>query len=432
MRHFLFILFIGLSVSSQAQSAKKVLAFARAEIDTLCSATFAGRGYINDGHLKAATYIASRFEELGAESFREQAAMGVERYFQPFEFEINLVRKTSLMLNGQEMTPGLDFIVNSYSGSGMQSGKVVDLKYGLKAKASVKGKIVLFRAGWPAKIANDSDKRDAFKELSRVDQRIAAILPYGPAAIIVIQPKLTASFARENLPLPIIEVRAESITGKVKKAAIVVQAGMSKIRSQNVICQVRGTEQPDSVVIVSAHYDHLGMLGESRFPGANDNASGTSMLLSMVEYFVRKPQRYTMMFIAFGGEEAGLIGSNYYVNRDPIVSMERTRFILNLDLMGNGVDGITAVGGRDFPDLFDDLVALNDKMKAVPKVKSRSNAPNSDHYFFLERGVAGFFIYTLGGPPHYHDINDNPDTIVLSKYVEVRELLIRFLELLND
>ncbi|MFK7925054.1 MAG: M28 family metallopeptidase [Bacteroidia bacterium] len=431
MRYLLLCFFLCLSISIQAQSAKKVLAFARAEIDTLCSETFAGRGYINDGHLKAATYIASRFEELGAESFREQAAMGVERYFQPFEFEINLVRKTSLLLNGQEMTPGLDFIVNAYSGSGMQSGKVVDLKYGLKAKASIKGKIVLFRAGWPASIANDSDKRDTYKELSRVDQRIAAILPYGPAAIIVVQPKLTASFARENLPLPIIEVRAESISGKVKKAALVVQAGMEKIRSQNVICQVRGTEQPDSVVIVSAHYDHLGMLGESRFPGANDNASGTSMLLSMVEYFVDKPQRYTMMFIAFGGEETGLIGSNYYVNRDPIVALKQTRFILNLDLMGNGVDGITAVGGRDFPDLFDDLVALNDKMKAVPKVKSRSNAPNSDHYFFLERGVQGFFIYTLGGPPHYHDINDNPDTIVLSKYVEVRKLLIRFLELLN-
>ena len=93
-----------------------------------------------------------------------------------------------------------------------------------------------------------------------------------------------------------------------------VQAGMKRIRSQNVICQVRGTEQPDSVVIVSAHYDHLGMQGDSRFPGANDNASGTSMLLSMVEYFVRKPQAYTMVFIAFGAEETGLIGSNYYVN----------------------------------------------------------------------------------------------------------------------
>ncbi|MEL6653308.1 MAG: M28 family peptidase [Bacteroidota bacterium] len=206
---------------------------------------------------------------------------------------------------------------------------------------------------------------------------------------------------------------------------------MTQINSQNVICQVRGTEQPDSVIIVSAHYDHLGMQGSSIFPGANDNASGTSMLLSMVEYFVKHPQRYTMVFIAFGAEETGLIGSNYYVNRSPVVALSQTRFILNIDLMGNGIDGITAVGGRDFPNYFERLVALNDTMQSVPKLKSRSNAPNSDHYFFLKNGVPGFFIYTLGGPPHYHDINDNPSTIVLSRYAEVRELLIKYLELLN-
>ncbi|MEM6345304.1 MAG: M28 family peptidase [Bacteroidota bacterium] len=432
MRFLYICLLFFIAISVQAQSPQEVLAFARAEIDTLCSPTLAGRGYINKGHHKAAIYLASRFEELGAESFREQAAMGVERYFQPFDFAINLVQKTSLVLNGQEMKAGLDYIVNSYSGSGMIETKVVDLKYGLKAKASIKGKIVVFKAGWPASIANDSDKRKEYKELSRVDQRIAAILPYGPSAIIVIQPKLTASFARETLPLPIVEVRAESLSKKVKKAAIMVQAGMKQIRSQNVICQVRGTQQPDSVLIVSAHYDHLGMQGDSRFPGANDNASGTSMLLSMLAYFVRNPQPYTMVFIAFGAEETGLIGSNYYVNQQPIIPIKQTRFILNLDLMGNGIDGITAVGGRDFPDFFDELVALNDKMKAVPKVKSRSNAPNSDHYFFLEKGVPGFFIYTLGGPPHYHDINDNADTIVLSRYVEVRALLIKYLEWLNS
>ena len=134
------------------------------------------------------------------------------------------------------------------------------------------------------------------------------------------------------------------------------------------------------------------------------------------------------MFIAFGGEETGLVGSNYYVNSEPIVPLEQTKFILNLDLMGNGIDGIMAVGGKDYPSYFDQLTQLNEGEKYVPKVRARNNAPNSDHYFFLQNGVPGFFIYTLGGPPHYHDVNDNPSTIELSKYVEVRELLIRFLE----
>ncbi len=193
---------------------------------------------------------------------------------------------------------------------------------------------------------------------------------------------------------------------------------------------IPGTTHPDSFVIVSAHYDHLGQVSEAIFTGANDNASGTSMLLSMGEYFVTNPLPYTLVLIAFGGEETGLIGSDYYANRSPTVPLARIRFILNLDLMGNGIDGITAVGGRDFPVLFDKLVQLNETQQAVPQVKSRSNAPNSDHYYFLEKGVPGFFIYTLGGPTHYHDVNDNPSTIELSRYVEVRQLLIAFLETL--
>ncbi|MEM6805045.1 MAG: M28 family peptidase, partial [Bacteroidota bacterium] len=164
--------------------------------------------------------------------------------------------------------------------------------------------------------------------------------------------------------------------------------------------------------------------------GANDNASGTSMLLSMATYFSQAEHqtKYSLLFIAFGGEETGLIGSSFYVNEQALVPLAQTKFILNLDLMGNGIEGIMAVGGKDFPQYFEKLQVANEEMKAVPKVRSRKNAPNSDHYFFLLNGIPGFFIYTLGGPPHYHDILDNPDTIVLSRYVEVRNLLIKFIE----
>jgi Zn-dependent M28 family amino/carboxypeptidase len=150
----------------------------------------------------------------------------------------------------------------------------------------------------------------------------------------------------------------------------------------------------------------------------------------MAEHFAQPENRprYTMVFIAFGGEEAGLLGSRYYVEKQPLFPLEKTAFILNLDLMANGDEGITAVAGLDYPSLFDQLKALNEKMEAVPQVKGRTNAPNSDHYFFVKNGVRGFFIYTLGGPPHYHDVNDTYQEMRFTKFYEVESLLQAFLE----
>ena len=113
---------------------------------------------------------------------------------------------------------------------------------------------------------------------------------------------------------------------------------------------------------------------------------------------------------------------------DLVVPIKQTKFILNLDLMGNGDKGIMAVAGAEFPDRWEKLKALNEKQgDAIPKVKKRKNAPNSDHYWFVKEGVEGFFIYTEGGPPHYHDINDTAENLVFSRYVEVRALMIKFL-----
>lgn len=77
---------------------------------------------------------------------------------------------------------------------------------------------------------------------------------------------------------------------------------------------IQGTRKPDSMIVLTAHYDHLGGLGNATyFPGANDNASGISMLLSLARYYSNIDHRpeYTMVFIAFGGEEVGLIGSQF-------------------------------------------------------------------------------------------------------------------------
>ncbi|WP_448636180.1 M28 family peptidase [Pedobacter panaciterrae] len=79
-------------------------------------------------------------------------------------------------------------------------------------------------------------------------------------------------------------------------------------------------------MVITAHYDHLGGMGnKTYFPGANDNASGISFLLSLAKYYAANPQPYTMAFICFAGEEAGLLGSKYFTEY-PLLALQKSGF----------------------------------------------------------------------------------------------------------
>lgn len=414
-------------LSVQAQDS--LLAQARDDIDRLTSEEFAGRGYVDNGHIIAAEFIRDRMIAAGLSPV-VPVSRGEDAFFQPFDFRINLLKAGELQVDETSLIIGEEFIVNKYSGSGSVEAKVIDLGYGLNEKRfkKAKGKIVVFRAGWPEGIS--SEVKEELSDLSGLLQRLKAIAKNDPVAIIIVQSKLTHGFVGEEAPFPILEVVSSSWPDKIKKARVSTETSMTDIRSQNVIGKIAGTCETDETVVICAHYDHLGKIGSAIFTGANDNASGITMMLSMMEHFSQEGNRpeKNLLFIAFGAEEVGLVGSRFYTYQQPVVPLSDMDFLLNLDLMGNGVDGIMAVGGKTFPEIYDQLVALNDELEAVPKVRARPNAPNSDHYWFLEEGVKGFFIYTLGGPPHYHDVFDTAENLELSKYVEVRELLIRFLE----
>jgi Zn-dependent M28 family amino/carboxypeptidase len=168
---------------------------------------------------------------------------------------------------------------------------------------------------------------------------------------------------------------------------------------------------------------------DTYFPGANDNASGTTMLLELAQHY-SQPQNqpeYSMVFMAFGAEEAGLIGSRYYVQH-PLFPIREIKFMINLDLVGTGDEGMTVVNAVDLPDQFNLLTRINEQKGYMPKINKRTNAPNSDHYFFATKGVKAIFIYTLGGIKAYHDIYDRAETLPLTKFKELFGLLTDFIE----
>lgn len=169
------------------------------------------------------------------------------------------------------------------------------------------------------------------------------------------------------------------------------------------------------------------MGSDTYFPGANDNASGVALLLNLAKYYAANPAKYSIVFVCFAGEEAGLMGSKFYTE-NPLLPLKKIRFLINTDLAGTGEDGITVVNATEFPKEFKWMQEINENNHLLKAVNARGKAPNSDHYFFTEKGVPSFFFYTLGGISAYHDVFDKAETLPLTKH----ENLFTLIKLFNE
>ena len=246
--------------------------------------------------------------------------------------------------------------------------------------------------------------------------------------LVFIDTKLTHTVASELEPIPAIHVRSAVVPQVPGFISINIRSKLlNDYPIRNVVGIVEGKIK-DTFLVYSAHYDHLGRMGpDVLFPGANDNSSGIAMLLTLAKHFsnpVYQP-KYSILFIAFGGEEIGLLGSRYFTNH-PTVNLNSIRFVINMDILGTGEDGITVVNATEHETEYKKLVKLNAQNSYLKDVKSRGKAANSDHYWFSEKGVAAFFIYTLGGIKAYHDIYDRRETLPLTEFHDIFYLLLDF------
>jgi len=175
----------------------------------------------------------------------------------------------------------------------------------------------------------------------------------------------------------------------------------------NMVGVIPGTG-PDTIII-GAHRDHFGRPAGLLFPGADDNASGTTVMLEVARALVKtglRPQR-TVLFVSFSGEEADLLGSRLYTSR-PIVPLSSTKAMINIDHAGIG-NGRLTVG-----------VTGLDKSAAQQAGKAAGLAsildvfgffPGGDHVPFKEAGVPTITVVSGGVHPHYHQPTDSAETI---------------------
>jgi Zn-dependent M28 family amino/carboxypeptidase len=111
----------------------------------------------------------------------------------------------------------------------------------------------------------------------------------------------------------------------------------------------------------------------------------------------------------------------------PLFPLEKIKFLVNLDIMGSGEEGITVVNASLFPKEFKKLQKINAHKKLIEAIKPRGPAANSDHYFFTKAGVPSIFIYTMGPNKNYHDVADQFAALSFSAYDDIKELLLLFL-----
>jgi len=411
------------SLFTYAQSP--VLTYAHYVIDTLTSRTMNGRGYVDSSDFKAATFIQHEFAAMNLVSFTSD-------YFQPFTFDVNVFPgKMKLHMNWKMLQPGKDFLVDASSNDEKGIFRVISLKKD-PADTSMQALqpiMATMQGKKDYKFFFAYHKSDFSKKQYNVFH--AAIMDHemvNPLGIIeVTDGKLTWDAAQQVLPFCMLQVKDSSIKKIPGRVRVNIEEQFKRLYlSRNVASMVQGTSVRDSFIVFTAHYDHLGQMGDGTyFPGANDNASGTSMVLNLAKYFSEHPSKYSVVFICFSGEELGLLGSGYFVN-NPLFPLSKIKFLVNLDIVGTGDDGIKVVNATEFPKQFDTLVKLNDAHHYLKQVASRGKAANSDHYPFFINQVPCFFIYTLGGIAAYHDIYDREETLPLTKYEELFQLLADF------
>ena len=348
-----------------------------------------------------------------------------------------------------------EFFPGSTSDTGTITGEVVYVGYGITAPelgyddyagVDVKGKIVLMEPEAPV-AANDKDveRFKAWRPYSFHDYKVKNAARHGAAGMLynyhIANPNVV--FVK-GFGFTAIGERAvaDLFAGTGKDHAEVVKAIRSALKpasfalgrtvrmknatehhpegiGSNVIGWIEGSDPQlkQEAIVIGAHLDHLG-LNPELMPGAHDNASGVAVMLGVAEALAtsRIPLRRSVVFVAFGAEEQGVKGSEYYVAH-PFIPNAKTVAMLNLESVGRG-EMIGAGSAKDFPKLWEVLDRANQKY-IHRQVRAGSNPnlarPRQDAAHFLWAGVPSISFGTGGAKPlpyaTYHTTRDDLDLI---------------------
>ncbi|UCE20370.1 MAG: M20/M25/M40 family metallo-hydrolase [Gemmatimonadota bacterium] len=418
-------------------------------IEYLASDDLEGRRSGTKGAEKAAEYIAREFEWYGLKPVGDDGT-----YFQNFDFVFDVRlgpgNSLSVSIGGKEETYSVeeDFLPLAFSSNERVTGEVVFAGYGISAEdldyddyenIDVTGKIVMaFRYGPEGddpKSEYDKYAPTRYKAMTAREKGAAGLLLItGPESYEqdeIISLKYDSSVSSSGIVAMSIsrDIAAQvfNLAGRdlrhvqssidstkvpqsfhIPEVTVTLRADVVHERrvTSNVVGFLEGgdPELKDELIVIGAHYDHLG-LGEhgSRAPdqigeihnGADDNASGVAGVLELAEAFSadRSVLRRSLLFIAFGGEEIGIIGSNYYVN-NPIFELEKTVTMINLDMIGRLTDNKLIVQGVGTAAEWDSLITFSNETSGFDLALKKSGYAPGDNTPFYAKKIPVLFFFT--------------------------------------
>lgn len=395
---------------------------------------------------RAEDYVAQAMGEMGLDP-KDPAGS----YLDPFELVTTQVKgPVQVTLAGTALAYGTDAVDLMYSGGGEAQGDVVFVGYGISVPAKgfdeyagldVKGRIVLAMRGAPASRAADFPEErqiGAKSALARERGAKAFLLADGDKPTVgTIQPR----WFRADLPAIALSraavdrllagaktsLEAEKkrrdaakealpplATGRSAQVALAIEH-KSEATGHNALGAIRGGDPDlrDELIVVGAHMDHLGVDALGRvYNGADDNASGTAVVLHLARTLTEagwRPKR-TILFVAFGAEEAGLVGSRHLAEGLPF-EHGGIACLINLDMVGQGLPAVALVGSERFPEMGARLKGYLPEALAKQVDWKGALEPSGDHWPFAEKGVPSFFLATQGEHPNYHAVGDDVENL---------------------
>jgi hypothetical protein len=425
-----------------------------AHVVALVAPEMEGRASGTVGGERAARYIVDHFVAAGLRPGGEGGS-----FLQSFVIgsTVQLGAGSSLVRLGASpvrFEAGRDWMPHGGSSRGPVRGELVFAGYGVSeserddyAGLDVTGRVVLVLEGAPPQLPGPPP--------SRLDRLIAA-RRRGAIALLVAGdelPSLESTSAPVNLvsgALTAATTDALLAPSGLTRAEVVRRAADSRaspppaigvevslgvdllavdVRTANVIGVVPGRDpaRAAEAVVVGAHYDHLGRSDGTVYPGADDNASGTAVVLELARALATAggaPR--TLVFALFSGEEMGLRGSRHYVG-NPTVPIERTVAMINLDMVGRLGDRPLNVGGVGTGSGLE--TAVEDAGRQLGTALADREAPGgaSDHAPFYGAGVPVLFFHT-GAHPDYHRATDTADKIDADGLARVAAVSARVIE----
>ncbi len=396
---------------------------ARKHVQKLTAPEFYGRGYSFGGGDKAAKYIADEFKSLGVKSFEKS-------YYQDFYYDMNTFpAKMYVTIDGKELIPGTDFIPGQFTPT-VKASYELFMPDSLLLNDTIAFMSRYFAEDWSKKMLVIDYAQTENKDIKMFYIKVLYGNTRFGGVMELIPDELMSSVGGRQQSYPVIKVKREAFDRSAKSISVDISAKLKKkFAAKNVIGYIEG-KNPDKYYVFSAHYDHIGTIGKGVYvPGAQDNASGTAMVLDLAAYYSKHQPEYTMVFMLFFGEEAGLLGSSYYVEH-PLFPLEKIRMGFNLDMVGTGDEGITIVNSSEenYAGEWELISKINDENKYFDPVKQRGAAANSDHYSFNRKDVKFVFIYTMGPGTFYHNVKDRYETLTFTGYESLFGLLTKFVE----